>query len=68
MNASANENQWVLNAMEKMTENKGVSQKKAASYLDALLSAADPETGEKLSRRETVRMAAAFMYVNDLIF
>ena len=54
--------------MEKMTENKAPSQKKAASYLDALLSAADPQTGEKLSRRETVRMAAGFMYVNNLIF
>ena len=54
--------------MEKMTENKAPSQKKAASYLDALLSAADPQTGEKLSRRETVRMAAGFMYVHNLIF
>lgn len=67
MITSVDENQWIFDAMKKMTENKEVSQKKATNYLDALLrvSAADSETGDKLSRRETVRMAAGFMYVNN---
>lgn len=67
MITSVDENQWIFDAMKKMTENKEVSQKKATNYLDALLrvSAADSETGDKLSRHETVRMAAGFMYVNN---
>ena len=32
------------------------------SYLEALLDASDPETGEKLSTSDTSRLATGFMY------
>ena len=45
--------------MENMNEEK---EKRTRSYLDALLVASDPMTGERLSPPQTLRLAIGFMF------
>ena len=51
--------------MENMNAEK---EKRTKSYLDALLVASDPMTGERLSPRQTLRLAIGFMlYTLDYV-
>lgn len=45
--------------MDKMSDNEKLKKK---SYLNALLTASDPESGEKLTHRETLVLSTGLMY------
>jgi len=52
--------QWAANAIQQ-TLKKETDDKQERSYLTALTTASDPETGEKLSAEDTSINATAFM-------